>query len=137
MENGLFFGGSFSYEAFFFVSLTTAIIGHQNQLTFTDVQQDKRLLCQQIIAEPSGTKGDPVKCLTRCLANSGKCKSINVNKDLGKCELLGQSTNDGLKLSTEEGWVYYGPKELKLPVHFLLILWLLSQTSTKPLVVSI
>eukprot|EP00111_Clytia_hemisphaerica_P002760 TCONS_00007768-protein len=85
----------------------------QNELTFTDTRKDKRFTAE-VIATPSGTNGNPIKCLTHCLANKNKCKSINVNKELGKCELLGQSKlkDDDLEMKDEEGWIYYGPAQL-------------------------
>ena len=80
------------------------------ELSFTDTRKNKRFT-GEIIAAFSDTKGNPITCLTHCLANKKKCKSINVNEELGKCELLGQSKlmDDGLEMINEEGWIYYGP----------------------------
>ena len=80
------------------------------EITFTDTRRNKRF-AGKIIATFSDTYGNPITCLTHCLANKKKCKSINVNEKLGKCELLGQSKlmDDGLEMKSEEGWIYYGP----------------------------
>ena len=77
---------------------------------FTDTRRNKRFT-GKIIATFSDNYGNPIACLTHCLANKKKCKSINVNEKFRKCELLGQSKlmDDGLEMKNEEGWIYYGP----------------------------
>ena len=93
--------------------LSNVLNNCEAELTFTDTRKDKRFTAEVII-NPSGTKGNPVVCLTHCLVNKKRCKSINVNQELEKCELLGQSKlmDDSLEMKDEEGWIYYGPKQL-------------------------
>ena len=91
----------------------------EDQITFTDTRKNRRF-SGKVIATFSDTNGDAIACLTHCLSNKKKCKSINVNEKLGKCELLGQSKlrDDGLEMKNEEGWIYYGPDQAQSQVNF-------------------
>ena len=91
----------------------------EDQITFTDTRKNRRF-SGKVIATFFDTNGDAIACLTHCLSNKKKCKSINVNEKLGKCELLGQSKlrDDGLEMKNEEGWIYYGPDQAQSQVNF-------------------
>eukprot|EP00111_Clytia_hemisphaerica_P008769 TCONS_00025643-protein len=101
-----------------FVYLLTALVSTQRQVTFTDVRQNKRVVAD-IIARITTSTQNPVECLKSCMTNSVKCKSINFNKELKSCELLGASlnTDNGLEIEINEGWTYYGPKNYDFEVY--------------------
>ena len=84
---------------------STYCIKNQSACIFDDTHENKRLNAR--ILKTIETK-DVFICLQKCVRHH--CKSININKDRGICELLGTSLleNKDSEIKEDMGWVHYG-----------------------------